>query len=136
MFEQNDNNNDVKTLLEKDTTASVNKPWNKLEKNIKIKLLNAYANDFCTANSDNSENSEILKKYFINCIAQNRLTKITDVIYNKETMKITDIPGLYYNNTNHNFSIRNSGKKSILSSLTPKKNKTKRNNEKDTKKLN
>ena len=130
MFEQNDNNDEVKTLLEKDTTASVNKSWNKLEKNIKIKLLNDYANDFC---AENSENSEILKKYFINCIAQNRLTKITDVIYNKETMKITDIPGLYYNNNNHNFSIRNGGKKSILSSLTPKKNKTKRDNEKEAK---
>lgn len=130
MFEQNDNNDEAKALLEKDTTASVNKSWNKLEKNIKIKLLNDYAHDFCGAKCDNSE---ILKKYFINCIAQNRLTKITDVIYNKETMKITDIPGLYYNNNNHNFSIRNDGKKSMLSSLTPKKNKTKRNNEKEAK---
>jgi len=130
MFEQNDTNDDIKRLLENDTNSSVCKPWNKLVKNIKIKLLNDYADDFCTSNDGNGD---ILKKYFINCVAQNRLTKITDVIYNKETMKITGIPGLYYNNNNHNFSIRNDGKKSILASLTPKKNKTKRNNEKETK---
>ena len=39
MFEQNDNNDEVKTLLEKDTTASVNKSWNKLEKNITIIII-------------------------------------------------------------------------------------------------
>jgi len=129
MFEQNDTNEDIKTLLENDTKSYINKPWNKLEKNIKIKLLNEFVDVFST---DNKCDVPALKQYFINCIAQNRLTKIADVSYDKDNMKILNIPGLYYNNSNHNFSLRRDGNKSILSSLTPKRNRTKKKTDKDT----
>jgi len=122
-----------KNILSSASVENYNLPWNKLAKNVKIKLLKEYAVDYCKKN-DNT-NCSNLQEYLTNCIVQNRLVKTKDVCYDQESKKIVNIPQLYYNTANHNFSLKNTEKKSsVLRGLTPKKNNTKSATKNATKK--
>jgi len=63
-----------------------------------------------------------LKTFFSTCLTKDKLAKVKDVEYNKETGIISNIGGLAFNLTTRAFTIRNLDKKvSTLKSLTPKK---------------
>lgn len=50
------------------------------------------------------------------------MQRVKDVIYDKTTGQIKDIPGLFYTKTTKHFTLKNTEKRvSTLKSLTPKK---------------
>lgn len=65
----------------------------------------------------------MLKNFFKDCLDKNKLAKSKDIVYNKEEMKIISIPSLYFNQLNHNFTLKITDTKrvSTLKSLTPKR---------------
>ena len=54
---------------------------------------------------------------------KNKLQKTKDVIYDKNTKEITNVPALHFNSQNHNFTLKivDSKRVSTLKSLTPKR---------------
>ena len=64
-----------------------------------------------------------LKMYFIQCLDEQKLLKTKEVIYNKDSREIINIPGLGFNMITHTFYIKNMDPKhvSTIKSLTPKR---------------
>ena len=57
-----------------------------------------------------------------NCLDKKKLQRVKDVLYNKETGEITDIPCLCYNKNLKHFTLKNIDKRvSTLKSLPIKK---------------
>mgnify|MGYP006100852335 CR=1 FL=1 len=93
---------------------NVNKPWIKLSKNLKIKLVREYA-------KKNEENSSRLEEYLVNSIMKNRINKAKDVEYDISVGTIVNIPNLYFNDKSKNYSLKNNEfRKTILKNFTPK----------------
>jgi hypothetical protein len=112
----------IEVLLEREKQNLGTEPWNKLDNRLKIQKLHAFAEKHGHANSLSHKEIKNLKTFFSECLTKDKLAKVKDVDYNKETAIINDIPGLCMNAATRAFTIRNLDKKvSTLKSLTPKK---------------
>jgi len=107
-------NEEMKHIID---DSNINIPWIKLSKNNKIKLVREYARQY----SDNVENNNKLEDYLVNSIMKNRINKAKDVDYDIANGVIRNIPNLYFNDKNKNYSFKNTDfRKNILRNLTPK----------------
>jgi hypothetical protein len=114
--------NKIDEMLETEKKSMNLEPWNKLDKRLKIQKLHAYAEKYGKENSLPIKEVKGLKAFFSTCLTKDKLAKVKDVEYNKETGIISNIGGLAFNLTTRTFTIRNLDKKvSTLKSLTPKK---------------
>lgn len=84
--------NDIETFAEK----SMTKPWNKLEKMIKIMKLNEFADEYSIKNELNDVEKNELKKYLRDCLDKKRLNRVKDIQYDQEKNCILDIPSLSF----------------------------------------
>lgn len=115
--------NNIDALLESEKKSMNSEPWNKLDKRLKIQKLHAYAEKYGKENNLPIKEVKGLKTFFSTCLTKDKLAKVKDVDYNKETGVINNINGLAFNLTTRAFTIRNLEKKvSTLKSLTPKAN--------------
>jgi broad specificity polyphosphatase/5'/3'-nucleotidase SurE len=107
-------NEEMKHIID---DSNINIPWIKLSKNNKIKLVREYARQY----SNNVENNNKLEDYLVNSIMKNRINKAKDVDYDIANGVIKNIPNLYFNDKNKNYSFKNTDfRKNILRNLTPK----------------
>ena len=123
-FEETSTNsmNKIDEMLETEKKSMNSEPWNKLDKRLKIQKLHAYAEKYGKENGLPMKEVKGLKTFFSTCLTKDKLAKVKDVEYNKETGIISNIGGLAFNLTTRAFTIRNLDKKvSTLKSLTPKK---------------
>lgn len=115
--------NTIEQLLENDKKHMNNEPWNKLDKRLKIQKLHAYAEKYGKENTLPMKETKGLKAFFSDCLIKDKLSKIKDVVYDKENGIINSIPSLFLHPASRVFTLRNLEKKvSTLKSLTPKKN--------------
>lgn len=119
------NNNNISCLekfLENEQQNNINGPWCKLDKTVKIKKLLSYV-DLCKDKYNlNCDEETILITFFRDCLERKKLQKVKDVIYDKNTGTIKDIPALLYNKKNKHFTLKIMDKRiSTLKSLPPKK---------------
>ncbi len=121
--EDNSSINRIDEMLETEKKNMNSEPWNKLDKRLKIQKLHAYAEKYGKENSLPAKEVKALKTFFSSCLTKDKLAKVKDVDYDKETGVISNISSLAFNITTHTFTLRNIEKKvSTLKSLTPKKN--------------
>ena len=114
--------NKIDEMLETEKKSMNSEPWNKLDKRLKIQKLHAYAEKYGKENGLPMKEVKGLKTFFSTCLTKDKLAKVKDVDYNKETGIIHNISGLAFNLSTRTFTIRNLDKKvSTLKSLTPKK---------------
>ena len=114
--------NKIDEMLETEKKNMNSEPWNKLDKRLKIQKLHAYAEKYGKENGLPMKEVKGLKTFFSACLTKDKLAKVKDVDYNKETGIISNIGGLAFNLSTRAFTIRNLDKKvSTLKSLTPKK---------------
>jgi hypothetical protein len=114
--------NKIDEMLETEKKSMNSEPWNKLDKRLKIQKLHAYAEKYGKENGLPMKEVKGLKTFFSACLTKDKLAKVKDVDYNKETGVISNIGGLAFNLSTRAFTIRNLDKKvSTLKSLTPKK---------------
>ena len=114
--------NKIDEMLETEKKSMNSEPWNKLDKRLKIQKLHAYAEKYGKENGLPMKEVKGLKTFFSTCLTKDKLAKVKDVDYNKETGIIHNIGGLAFNLSTRTFTIRNLDKKvSTLKSLTPKK---------------
>jgi hypothetical protein len=120
---------DIDLFLEKEINISKNEPWSKLDKNIKLKKLNDYANEIGDEYELTPVELKTLKKDLSSYIDKKQLQKVKDVTYDKENGVIKNIPNLKFNKNTRKFTIKKSDKHvSTTKSLGPKKNSSTKKN--------
>lgn len=118
-------NNDMSNLdrfLENEKNNNKNEPWSKLDKTAKIKKLIAFVETYGEDQKMTPEECNMLLIFLKDCLDRKRLSRVKDVIYDKTSGLIKDIPSLHYNKGNRHFTLKNLDKRvSTLKSLPPKK---------------
>lgn len=108
----------VERLLDEEMKTNKNVTWARLDKGEKIRKLNEYAENYCSDTSNFCTDVHLLKQYLIIALDRNRLQKVREVKYNKDTGTIENIPCLIFNTTTNRFTLNRSDKRvSTLSSL-------------------
>ena len=92
-------------FLEDNKLHNLNENWTKMDNSNKIKKLNKFAEKYIEDNQLTEELSK-LTSFFKESIDQNQLMRVKDVVYDKNTKEIKDIPSLYYNITNKTFYLK------------------------------
>ena len=117
--------NDLSNLekfLENEQNNNKNEPWCKLDKTIKTKKLLEYVNLYKVENKLDDEESELLVTFFKDCLDRKKFQRVKDVVYDKTTGLIKEIPALSYTKATKHFTLKNIDKRvSTQKSLPAKK---------------
>jgi hypothetical protein len=107
------------SMLESEKITSRKESWNKLERGLKVQKLSAYAEVYCQKHNIPTE-VDRLKVFFTEAVAKKKLSKVKDVVYDKNSGSIVNIPSLCLNSS-RSFTLRNTDKHRIstLKSLAP-----------------
>ena len=128
-----DNIFNLDSFLETEKNNNKSEPWGKLDKTEKIKKIMIFSQIYKETNEMNDEEIQLLINFLKDCLDRKRLTRVKDVIYDKTTGLITEIPALHFNKSNKHFTLKNTEKRiSTLKSLPPKKVKTIKNTSNDS----
>jgi hypothetical protein len=124
-LQETKSSNDLSNLdkfLENEKNNNSNEPWCKLNKTIKNKKLMEFVEIYKKDKNLDEEESNNLILFLKDCLDKKKLQRVKDVIYNKISGMITDIPALSYTKSNKHFTLKNIDKRvSTLKSLAPKK---------------
>ena len=114
----------IEDEAEKTSKLNPTPTWNKLTKIGKKNKLYQYAERYAVENTYNANDLKMLKMFFLKTLDKGKLNKIKEVNYNVETQEIVSVPGLFFNQTTKNFTLRNMDPKhvSTLKSLPSPKN--------------
>jgi hypothetical protein len=117
------NMNNLEHFLENEKMNNKAEPWAKLDKTVKIQKLSVYAEVYAKEKEYNEEEKHNLIKFLKDSLDRKKLQRVKDVIYDKATGEVKEIPGLFYNKSNNHFTLKNLDTKrvSTLKSLPPKK---------------
>lgn len=123
-LQQDASNNHVEQEKENTTIGDSHITWNKLTKITKKHKLYQYAEKYAAENKYNANDLKMLKMFFLKTLDKGKLNKIKEVNYDLENQEIINIPGLFFNQTTKNFTLRNMDPKhvSTLKSLPSPKN--------------
>jgi len=127
-----ENEVNIDTLLDQENTHNKTESWNKLNKTLKIQKLHHFSEKYGKEHKYSVKEIKQLKHFFSDALEKKKLQKAKEVVYDKNTHEITEIPGLYYHVISKAFTIRADAKRqSTLKSLTPKRSLEKLNVEED-----
>ena len=117
--------NDMSNLdkfLEDEKNNNVNEPWCKLNKTVKTKKLLEYVEKYKTDKCLDDEEEKLLTTFLKDCLDRKKLLRVKDVIYDKTTGLIKEIPALSYTKATKHFTLKNIDKRvSTQKSLPAKK---------------
>jgi hypothetical protein len=114
----------IDELLEKESKLNKLEPWSKLDKTVKMSKLTIYSDNLKKTHDLNINEIDNLKEYLSNCLDKKHLQRVKDVVYDKDTGLIKNIPILAFNNTTRKFYLKKDNKHiSTVKSLAPKKKK-------------
>ena len=111
----------IDNFLKEERRINSKKTWGKLGKANKLKKIVEFVDVFSKKHSLSTSKKKELKQYLLTCLHRKKLQRIKDVVYNVETGKITNIPGLVFNK--NKFTLRRVDRKSTTSKCTAHKNK-------------
>ena len=116
----------VEMILEQERISNKKEPWSKLDKTVKIKKLHEFVDRLTKDKSLSSAEAKNLKRYLATSLDKNRLQRVRDVAYDKDTGKVKNIPALHFNSTTRKFTLKRSDRRvSTLKSLGPAKTRKK-----------
>jgi hypothetical protein len=121
-------------FLENEKNNNANEPWSKLDKTAKTKKLIVYAENYKTKNNLSDDEYSKLVLFLRDCLERKKLQRVKDVVYDKTTGEVKDVPALFFNKPINHFTLKNIDKRvSTIRSLAPKKtNGTIKNINKDS----
>ena len=112
----------MEDFLEKEKMYESKLPWGKLNKTKRYEKISEYIETFSLKNSISKQNKSELLALVKIALQRKKLQRIKDVVYNKETGVIKNIPAFDYDKETGILSLKNTEKKqSTLKSLAPKK---------------
>jgi hypothetical protein len=117
--------NRLEQYLENEKNHNQMEPWCKLDKTLKIKKFIDFIEIYKIENELDEEEIKILLTFLKDCLDRKKLQRVKDVIYDKTTGLIKDIPALIYTKSNKHFTLKNIDKK--VSNMKTLKEKDKKN---------
>lgn len=108
---QHDDLNNLEKFLESEMTQNKSEPWCKLDKTMKTRRIMTFIETYTNKNNLSSEDTSKLTKFLKDCLSKRKLSRVKDVVYDKETGVIKDIPFLIFNRTTKKFSLKNMEKR-------------------------
>jgi hypothetical protein len=124
-LQETKSSNDLSNLekfLEDEKNNNSNEPWCKLNKTIKTKKLIDYVDTYKGENNLDENEKNNLMNFLKDCLDKKKLQRVKDVIYDKTTGMVKEIPALHYVKSSKHFTLKNIDKRvSTLKSLAPKK---------------
>lgn len=119
------NLDNLDAFLEKEKNANKGDPWSKLDKTAKIKKLTQYVEKYTEEQNISQLEANLMLSFLKDCLDRKRLSRVKDVIYDKTTGLVKEIPALHFNKASNHFTLKNTDKQrtSTLKSLPPKKTK-------------
>jgi len=130
-FSETKSSSDMSSLekfLEAEQITNSNEPWCKLNKTIKTKKILDFVECYSKEKSYDEEEIKLLTAFLKDSLDKKKLSRVKDVIYDKITGIVKEIPALTYIKSNKHFTLKNIDKRvSTLKSLAPKKSGTIRN---------
>ena len=108
-------------FLEREISFNKLETWGKLDKTVKIEKMNKYIDELIQKYNLSIDEISSLKEYLIACIDKKNLQKVKDIVYDKESGLIKNIPALDFNNTTRKFVLKRDKHVSTIKSLAPKK---------------
>jgi len=116
-------------FLEKEKIFNSNEPWSKLDKTTKFKKLVTYVEEYSLQNKLTEKEKTKLISFLKDSLDRKKLQRVKDVVYDKVSGIVKDIPALHYNKPTNHFTLKNIDKTrvSTLKSLPPKKSGTAKN---------
>lgn len=118
---QNDLSN-LEKFLEDEQNNNKCESWIKLDKTIKTQKIMEFIETYKTENELNEEEQKLLTIFLKDCLDKKKLSKVKDVMYDKDSGILKEIPGLCYIKQQKHFTLKNLDKRiSTLKSLPPKK---------------
>ena len=102
-------------FLEAEKINNNSEPWCKLNKTIKVKKLVEYVDSYSNGNKLDTNECEILAVFLKDSLDKKKLSRVKDVIYDKTSGIIKDIPALVYNKSTKHFTLKNVFAKAISS---------------------
>ena len=130
--ETEENMSNLEDFLINEKESLTKETWTKINKTDKIEKFRIYVEEYSKLHKLNEENSKELLNFLSENLDRKRLLKTKEVVYNKETGKITSIPSLSFNNSSKKYTLKRCEKRvSTLKSLAPKKKKSDKINKPD-----
>jgi hypothetical protein len=130
-FSETKSSSDMSSLekfLEAEKITNSNEPWCKLNKTIKTKKILEFVECYSKEKGYDKEEINLLTAFLKDSLDKKKLSRVKDVIYDKITGTVKEIPALTYIKSNKHFTLKNIDKRvSTLKSLAPKKSGTIRN---------
>jgi hypothetical protein len=115
--------NNLEKFLEEEKINNTNEPWCKLNKTIKYKKLIEYVKIYKSEKKLDESESQLLTNFLKDSLDKKKLSRVKDVIYDKNIGIVKEIPALTYIKATKHFTLKNIDKRiSTLKSLAPKKN--------------
>jgi len=125
-LQETKSSNDLSNLekfLEEEKINNTNEPWCKLNKTIKYKKLLGYVETYKNEKNLDETEIELLINFLKDSLDKKKLSRVKDVIYDKDIGIVKEIPALTYIKATKHFTLKNIDKRiSTLKSLAPKKN--------------
>ena len=97
---------DIDQVLAQEMTATKGLPWSRLPKIERVQKLNEFCERHTEAEGLDAATSELLSRYLRNALEQRRIHRAKDVVYDKDTGKITAIPGLKYHTKTGRYTLK------------------------------
>lgn len=113
----------LEKFLEDEKNINVNDSWCKLNKTVKTRKMADFVQAYKEEHDLTNEEADLLTAFLRDCLDRKKLQRVKDVLYDKETGTIKDIPALVFLKTSKHFTLKNMDTKrvSTLKSLAPKK---------------
>jgi len=110
-------------ILENEKDQNRKESWNKIDRGLKLQKLQVFAEKYGNDHSLSEKEIANLKLFFAESINKNKLQKTKEVIYDKTTGTVTNVPALCIHCSTRAFTLKNMDTKrvSTLKSLTPKR---------------
>jgi len=107
-------------FLENEKISNTNEPWSKLDKINKNKKLHIFAEKYKEEHNLNEIQYIQLKTFFKESLDRKKLHRVKDVIYDKLTGVIKEVPSLVFNKITNHYTLKNMDKRiSTIKSLAP-----------------
>jgi len=106
----NTNNNILSNFLENESCANKKENWSKLDKTQKIKKLITHIDNLQKKYKLSDDETSKCHKYLLKCLERKALSKVKDVIYDKETGLISEIPNLHFDSIERVFILKKDDK--------------------------
>ena len=100
----------IDSFLESEKNTNISDQWCKLNKSIRLEKLIAFANEYSLKKSLPEQETSLLIDFFKDCLDKKKLNKVKDVVYDKVTGNVTDIPLLVFNNHSKSFTLKKTTK--------------------------